>query len=153
MQVIFLKNENFCILMKIINPMLPTGSDMDKNSSQSLLGQIQPKNSPKIAQKRQFQSHFCPFWSNVRRGRSRWQSTKFLNLFGQNRLIRVSKSMLKHRTHPTQYQSYHLKVDFCIHNLVKFQILINFPKEMKCWIFALDVVIKSADLGGRAQSF
>ena len=69
---------------------------------------------------------FSSIWRHVRRGRFRWVSIKFFNFFCQNRLIQVWKSMLKQKTHPEQYSSSHLKVDFCIQLLVKFQILINF---------------------------
>ena len=70
---------------------------------------------------------------------------KFGNFSCQNRLIQVSKSMLMHRTHSPVYKSYHLKVDFFIQLLVKFQILINFRWQMldfclgcgnkKCWVW------------------
>ena len=60
-------------------------------------------------------------------------------------LIQVWKSMLMHRTHPKQYNPCHLKVDFSIQLLVKFQILINFLRQMldfclgcgnkKCWVW------------------
>ena len=53
--------------------------------------------------------------------------------------------MLKHRTHPKQYNPWHLKVDFSIQLIVKFQILINFLWQMldfclgcsnkKCWVW------------------
>ena len=88
---------------------------------------------------------FLSSWRHIRRGRSRWYSMTFGNFSCQNRLIQVSKSMLKHRTHSPAPKSYHLKVDFFIQLLVKFQILINFLRQMldfclgcgnkKCWVW------------------
>ena len=69
---------------------------------------------------------FSSIWRHVRRGRFRWVSIKFFNFFCQNRLIQVSKSMLKHKTHSPQNTTSRLKVDFCIQLLGKFQILIHF---------------------------
>ena len=58
--------------------------------------------------------------------------------------------MLKHRTYPKQYNPCHLKVDFSIQLIVKFQILINFLWQMldfclgcsnkKCWIWFLALI-------------
>ena len=69
---------------------------------------------------------FSSIWRHFGRGRFRWYRVKFLYFFCQNRLRQVSKSMLKQKTHPEQYSTYHLKVEFSIQLLVKFQILINF---------------------------
>ena len=70
--------------------------------------------------------------------------------FWKNKLIQVWKSMLKYRTHPKQCLPYHLKVDFFIQLLVKFQILINFLRQMldfclgcgnkKCWVWFLALI-------------
>ena len=93
---------------------------------------------------------FLSSWRHIRRGRSRWYSMTFGNFSCQNRLIQVSKSMLKHRTHSPAPKSYHLKVDFFIQLLVKFQMLINFLRQMldfclgcgnkKCWVWFLALI-------------
>ena len=73
-----------------------------------------------------FPSHFCQF--GVVKGAADlggWVR-RFWFFFCQNRLIQVSKSRLKHRTYLPHPKSSHLKVDFCIQLLVKFQILIHF---------------------------
>ena len=93
---------------------------------------------------------FLSIWSNAGHGRFRWVSSDFWEFFCQNRLIQVWKSMLKHRTHSWLYKSSRLKVDFSIQLLVKFQILINFLRQMldfclgcgnkKCWVWFLALI-------------
>ena len=119
--------------MKIISLMLPKGSHMKKKNPEPAwpkLVQNQPKYCPKIAQKRQFQTLFCPFWRRIVHGRFRWVSMFFLDFSCRNRLVQVQKSMLKHRTHPGMTSHPTLKVDFSIQLRVKFQILINFLQQM-----------------------
>ena len=97
---------------------------------------------------------FLSIWSNKGRSRFRWERVKLVNFFSQNSLIQVWKSMLKHRTHPGLYKSSHLKVDFCIQLLVKFQILIHFLWQMldfclgcgnkKCWVWFLAMTFCSS---------
>ena len=69
---------------------------------------------------------FFSIWSKKGCSRFRWDSTKILDFFCQNRLIQVSKSRLKHRIYLPHPKSSRLKVDFCIQLPVKFQILIHF---------------------------
>ena len=93
---------------------------------------------------------FLSIWSKKGRSRFRWVSTQILIFFCQNRLIQVSKSRLKHRTYLPHPKSSHLKVDFCIQLLVKFQILIHFLWQMldfclgcsnkKCWVWFLALI-------------